>query len=176
MTIEVSYPPHKIDHRTNTDLFLAGTIDMGNSLDWQQHAIDRLTKAFGEYESPWVRNRLRILNPRRADWDSSWEQRMSHPQFLEQVNWELDGIEESDYILFHCEETSLSPVTLMELGLACGGRILDCGCKVFVSCPPNYWRRGNVEIICDRAGIPVYDDLDTTVDEIIKSIWIDWEN
>lgn len=61
-------------------VFLAGSIEMGRALDWQQ----TVEAALDRYPAT-------ILNPRRDDWDTSWEQSIAHPQFAAQVRWELDA-------------------------------------------------------------------------------------
>jgi hypothetical protein len=64
-------------------IFLAGSIEMGQAEQWQQRIVDALSGA-GD---------LVILNPRRDDWDDSWQQRADDPQFSEQVSWELDMLD-----------------------------------------------------------------------------------
>lgn len=53
-------------------VFLAGSIEMGAAVDWQADVIARL-EAWPDSE------RLVVLNPRRPDWDPSWEQDISNP-------------------------------------------------------------------------------------------------
>jgi Nucleoside 2-deoxyribosyltransferase like len=107
---------------------------------------------------------LNFLNPRRDDWDSSWEQKASNPQFSKQVNWELDALEYSDIIVFYFDPKTQSPITLMELGLFAS---YNLGCKpMVVCCPDGFWRKGNVEIVCSRFGINVLN----TFDELVKEM------
>ena len=124
-------------------VFLAGSIEMGMATDWQSEACTR----FKEWN-------LTFFNPRREKWDASWTQEQREDQFNFQVNWELNRLEESDIIfMYFCPETK-SPITLLELGLFAKSR------KMIVCCPPGYWRRGNVEIVCTREDIPFFDDFD----------------
>lgn len=121
---------------TQPSVFLAGSIDQGRAAPWQQTVADALAACA-----------VTILNPRRDDWDASWEQRMDHPQFVAQVTWELDAQERADLIAMYFAPDSYAPITLLELGLfAASGRLLVC-------CPPGYWRKGNVDLICARYGI-----------------------
>lgn len=126
-------------------VFLAGTIEQGNSEDWQsrvgQHIIDNY--------SSWV------LNPRRDGWDPTWEQTIDNPQFKQQVVWELDGLDRANIIIVNLLADSKSPISLMELGLHAPRRIL-----MFVACEPGFWRRGNVQVLCERYHIPLYDNVD----------------
>ena len=83
-------PPYNI--RTldlfGRSIFLAGSIEMGKAIDWQQEIVDLLKD-----------EDVIILNPRRDNWDSSWIQSIDNPQFREQVEWELYGVENATMIL-----------------------------------------------------------------------------
>ncbi len=53
----------------------------------------------------------------------------------------------------HFDPATKAPVTLIELGLfAASGKVIVC-------CPPGYWRRGNVQVVCARYGVPLVDTL-----------------
>src|SRR5574343_1208875 len=124
-------------------LFLAGSIDMGSAIDWQGIIQHRLSG----FE-------IDIFNPRRDAWDASWEQDISNPLFVEQVEWELDQLDAADLIIIYYDPNGKAPISLMEHGLhAKSGKCIVC-------CPPGYWRRGNVQIVCRRYNIPLYDALD----------------
>lgn len=142
MTAKVYKPPQIGDTDGRPSVFLAGSIEMGAAADWQSAA----TTALGDLP-------INIYNPRRDDWDSSWEQEMDNPPFREQVEWEIDHLIRADVRLFYFDPTTKAPVTMMELGLVANRR------NVVVACPPGFWRRGNVQIVCDRYAIPCYDTL-----------------
>ena len=95
-----------------------------------------------------------ILNPRRDDWDSSWEQKESNPQFREQVMWEIKAQEISDTILMYFDPNTKAPITLLELGL-----FADSG-KLVVVCPDGFYRKGNVEVVCKYYKIPLHNELE----------------
>src|SRR3990167_10231965 len=90
-------------------VFLAGSIEMGVAENWQEK-VERLLQGTG-----WT-----ILNPRRDDWDSTWEQKISNRKFYEQVNWELQGIEMSEQAILYFDPTTKSPISLLELGYLAG--------------------------------------------------------
>ena len=147
--MRIVFPPHR-EPATGRSLFLAGTIEMGDSVNWQESAIEFLQQDFNNA-------RLDIYNPRRPEWDSSWEQRETQSQFNDQVNWEMNYLDSSDLVLMHFEETSKSPISLMELGyLGKSGRVI-------VSCPTGFYRRGNIEIFCTRNQIPLHDNLQSAL-------------
>ena len=123
-------------------VFLAGSIEMGMAEDWQrqvERALDDLP--------------VLVLNPRRDAWDASWIQSLSNPQFREQVEWELEAQERASVIGMYFAPATRAPVTLLELGLfARSGKLVVC-------CPEGFWRKGNIEVVCARYGIPLVGDL-----------------
>lgn len=152
--------PEKYDATGKYVIFLAGTIDMGEALDWQKMVEERLS-GLGDW--------LLILNPRRDEWDSSWEQSIDNPQFNEQVTWELDGQKAADLILFvfaiNEEEAkkAKAPITLLELGLYHNKQAVIC-------CPQGFYRKGNVDIVAKRFGIPVYEDFDAMLEDVAAGL------
>lgn len=129
-------------------LFLAGSIEMGEAPPWQ----DDVERAFAGASS------LVLLNPRRDDWDASWPQSADDPRFKGQVDWELEAQERADLIVMYFAPTTRAPITLLELGLAArSGRLVVC-------CPEGFWRRGNVQVVCDRYRVPMVDDLTALID------------
>jgi hypothetical protein len=128
-------------------VFLAGSIEMGKAEDWQ--AV--IPKIFKD------RDNLTFFNPRRDDWDSSWEQKESNPQFSEQVNWEMNKLDECNLIFMYFSPETKSPISLLELGL-----YAESG-KMIVCCPDGFWRKGNVDIVCSRYNVPVYNTLESAI-------------
>ncbi len=117
-------------------IFLAGSIEMGAAEPWQDALIPTLRETGAT-----------ILNPRRAAWDASWVQALENPVFREQVEWELAAQELATVVLMYFAPTTRAPVTLLELGLlARSGKLVVC-------CPPGYWRKGNVDVVCARHGV-----------------------
>jgi hypothetical protein len=131
-------------------IFLAGSIEMGAAGEWQKFAIGNLRSLLSNPDVP----EAVIFNPRRDDWDDSWVQSVHNANFNEQVNWELDNIEKADVVFFYFEEKTMSPITLLELGLCIGMKK-----KMVVAAHPDYQRNGNIRITCMRARIPVHKSL-----------------
>jgi len=138
--------PNLIPDSPLPKVFLAGSIEMGAAQEWQEHAAQLLAK-----------ENVIVLNPRRDDWDSTWIQTKENPKFREQVEWELSAMEQADYIVFYFDPTTKSPISLMEIGLNASKG------KLFVVCPEGYWRKGNVDIVCERYGFPQFASLDEMV-------------
>jgi hypothetical protein len=145
VSLTVVHAPHAWSDAGET-LFLAGSIEMGAASAWQ----DRVIAALGD-------RALTILNPRRPDWDSSWRQSIDDVRFKEQVDWELDGLERATRIAMYFDPATRAPVTLCELGLvARSGRLV-------VACPDGFWRKGNVEVVCARYGVPLLPSLEALI-------------
>ena len=58
------------------------------------------------------------------------------------------------YVEAYPEPDTKAPITLLELGLFAGSG------KLIVCCPAGFWRKGNVEVVCRRFGVPMVADLD----------------
>lgn len=129
-------PPMRIKSAIPNSVFLAGSIEMGNAENWQELVIKALSKHEGF-----------ILNPRRSYWDSSIEQNIKSPQFYEQVSWELTALDNSEIVAMYLDPNTKSPISLLELGLYANTN------KMIVCCPDGFWRKGNVDIVCERFNI-----------------------
>lgn len=146
--IKAPYPLAGIE--TRFSVFLAGSIEMGIAENWQE----RIERELQDMET------ICILNPRRDDWDSSWKQDIGDPQFNEQVNWELSAMESANLIVFYFSPETKSPVSMLELGLfARSGKILVC-------CPEGFWRKGNVDIVCQKYGAEQVNTLEEMIQKI----------
>jgi len=144
--------PHDISNidPTKETVFLAGSIEQGKAIDWQEEVSIRL------------KERYNILNPRRENWDDTWEQDIRNKEFYHQVNWELDALEEADIIILYLQGNTYSPISLLELGLFARTK------KIRLTCDDQFWRKGNVDIVCERYGIQKYtclDDIITTLND-----------
>lgn len=146
--------PQRLDEIafTGKTVFLAGSIEMGSAENWQERVVESLRYVTGV-----------ILNPRRDDWDSSWEQDISNDKFREQVEWELTAMEQADQILMYFSPGTKSPITLLELGLFAESD------KLVVCCPVGFWRKGNVDVVCERYGVRRVADIESLVRVVRES-------
>lgn len=137
----IYFPPSEIKEkdRVKYTVFLAGSIEMGVAYDWQSELSTDLETIPD----------LMVLNPRRKEWDNSWKQDIKNPKFREQVDWELDGIKMADTCIFYLDPKTKSPITLMELGKY--SEMIRLEKKMIICCPEGFYRKGNVDIVVDRA-------------------------
>lgn len=148
MSIQI-IKPNSVDQAIDNKVtvFLAGSIEMGLAEDWQS----RIERELSQYD-------VTVFNPRRDDWDSSWTQEQSNPQFNAQVNWEMNRLGECDIMFMYFSPETKSPISLLELGAY--GNIHR---EVVVCCPEGFWRKGNVDIFCTRNDIPLFDNLEDAI-------------
>jgi hypothetical protein len=147
MLAQVIKPTHKDQkEKHRLTVFLAGSIEMGKAEDWQV----RIEQELSNFE-------VTIFNPRRDDWDSSWEQKATNPEFNHQVNWEMNRLNDASIIFMYFSPDTKSPISLLELGLHADEH------NMIVCCPDGFWRKGNVEIVCHRHRIPLHNDLDNAI-------------
>jgi len=132
-------------------IFLGGSIEMGSVEDWQEEISLYISEHLDA-------DKFCILNPRRKNWDSSWQQSKDHPFFRGQVEWELLGLEKAKTIIMYLHPETKAPISLLELGLhAQSGKLL-------VVCPCGYWRKGNVDIVCERYGVLQFETLNAAIE------------
>lgn len=144
--------PENIEARSASlpSVFLAGSIEMDKAVDWQKDCEAVLGSSHN------------VFNPRRAFWDSSWKQEASNPQFNEQVNWELNALEQADTIIMYFAEGTKSPISLLEFGL-----YAQSG-KMKVVCHQDFWRKGNIDVVCARYNVPQYETLTELLTELTQ--------
>lgn len=145
-------PPH-MTYRDNVKelaIFLAGSIEMGAAENWQ-----------AKIEYAMKDRNVLLLNPRRDDWDSSWKQEISNNHFFGQVEWETAALEYADVIAMYFDPNTKSPISLLELGLfATSGKMIVC-------CPEGFWRKGNVDFICNKYNIETAPTIEDLVNKLI---------
>lgn len=164
LSMKLLKPVDNINDTQGTTIFLGGSIDMGSAENWQDIFIDKL-----KYRD------CTIYNPRRDDWDSSWEQKpIPGTPFYEQVTWELNAQSNSNILVYYFADGSQSPITLLELGTF-GFEPFSWGQapaekRIFVYCTEKFYRYGNVKITCDYHNVPVYNGRDQMIEDIRRAI------
>src|SRR5262249_62280680 len=111
--------PASFELARRRSVILTGPIEMGRPERWH----DRVEAALADLD-------VVLLNPRRDDWDDSWQQTIRDDRFREQVEWELAAQEQATLVAMYFAPDTRAPVTLLEVGLLAQSR------KLIVSCPP----------------------------------------
>ena len=116
-------------------VFLAGTIDNGDSSNWQEDLINKCKDL-----------NVTFFNPRRKE----WIQNPTSEDMEYQIKWEQEHLDSADIIIMCLLDNSKSPISLLELGLyAQSGKLL-------VFCNKAFYRYDNVRLTCQKYNIPLY--------------------
>jgi hypothetical protein len=131
-------------------VFLAGSIEMDKAVDWQKKCEEMLSAKYN------------IFNPRRNEWNSDWEQSITNAKFKEQVDWELNALEKADIIIMFFANNTKSPISLLEFGLYAQSK------KMKVVVEEDFWRKGNIDVVCEKYSIQQYKSLEELLQNLIK--------
>lgn len=134
-------------------VFLSGSIEKGGT-NWRSLISEELSDA-----------EVTILNPHREDWDETWGEDLTDDHFRQQVNWELDMMEAADVQAVYFAKATDAPITLLEFGIQA-----KTGAKTVVCCPNGYKKKGNVQAVCEKYGIPFTENLQDFVEALKKKL------
>ncbi|KAJ4994362.1 hypothetical protein SVAN01_00191 [Stagonosporopsis vannaccii] len=149
------YKPPARPKITKPSVILYGTIESDPDADWQTSLAASLSHLPVE-----------IINPRCDAWDHTWAEDVSDARFKEQVEWEMDHAKIADVIAFYFKPGTPTPITLLELGMYAGTG------KAVVCCPKGFYKRGNVQIVCQRYGIELLESL-AELQETVKGLLLE---
>lgn len=135
-------------------VFLAGTIDDGQSANWQRELINKIYSGLPD--------NVIVFNPRRDNWNKN----ANVDTLREQINWEQEHLLNSSIIVMVLLDDSKSPVSLMELGEFCDSQ------KIVVFCTENFYRFENIKDLCERFEIPLFEtnDINEIADKVVEII------
>ena len=128
----------------NKSVFLAGTIDNGDSLNWQDKTIIELINLGFNCD---------IYNPRVEHWNPN----ATKEEVEYQIKWEQNHLDNADLIVMVLLDDSKSPISLLELGLYAKSK------KIVVFCTTNFYRWDNVRLTCDKYNIELIQDLNPLI-------------
>lgn len=131
-------------------VYLAGAIDMGAAVDWQAQVIAALADIPD----------LVLFNPRRAQFTPGME--------TEQILWELDAFDTVNLILLWFPKDAKAPISFFEAGL-----FMDSG-KMIIGAQRGFYRRRNLELTCQRHGVPLYHALGDMIEVVRRECRKPW--
>ena len=144
--MNIKRPHDKHSLSTGNSIFLAGTTDEDISRNWQSTVERELFDLD-----------VTILNPKRDTWFTSKDQTVNNVDFKSQVEWELEGLERADLVLLCLMGGSQSPISLIEFGLTAKEE------KLIIYCEKDFWKYGNIEVVCNRYEIPMAKSIDELI-------------
>ena len=125
-------------------VFLAGTIDNGDSLNWQDKVIIELINLGIDCE---------IYNPRREHWNTN----PTKEELEKQIEWEQNHLDSANVIAMVLLDDSKSPISLLELGLYAKEN------KLIVFCTSKFYKFDNVRMTCKKYNIELVQDLNPLI-------------
>lgn len=153
-TVTMIMPPNNEDsYDLGKMVFLTGTIDGGKSDNWQRKFYKVLKEK--------CQQKITIFNPRRDEWPDNHSSEVRN-----QIRWEHEHLDKADIIVMNILPDSKSPITLMEMGM-----FAESG-KLMVFCQKDFYRYDNVDMVCKRYNIPLYNhnNIDKMVDAFLSRI------
>jgi hypothetical protein len=73
-------------------------------------------------------------------------------------------LEAADAIAMHMAPDKDAPISLLEMGLFARSG------KMIVACPEGFYKRGNVQVVCQRFGVELVNSLEELVEGIVRRI------
>jgi len=145
--------PEEIDlENTDFKLYLGGSIDKKYGSPWHRNIISFISSKLGR------ESKLTIYNPKREEWDKDWP--ADSKVIDEQALWELKAMEHADLIFMFFESSCSSSVGMMQLGLNAKEG------KLVVVCERHFWKKRDVDVICETYGVPRYDSIAVGIGEV----------
>lgn len=132
-------------------IFTAGSIEQGKAIEWQEAFFNEINKMKPTPD-------VAIFNPRRDNWDPSWNTADHKPQLLEQIEWELEHLEEANLIVMYLQPGTVSPVSLIEFGLFARA-VYVMKKQMIVLCPDGFHVKANVNAVCQYYDITMAKDM-----------------
>lgn len=113
-------------------IFLAGSIDQPARNNWRELAIAHIQTSW--FSASNNQDSITIYSPRRSD--NEWTVDMEN----EQAAWDMSMLSMVDYVILHLTGTTISPVSLLELGLFARNP------NLYLSIDDSYMRKHVVEL------------------------------
>jgi hypothetical protein len=149
--VEIKPPSDMLADKDKFGIFVAGSIEQGKAIEWQKHFYDEICKM-----RP-VPNVI-IYNPRRDNWDNTWDQSSENKILQEQIEWELEHLEKAHLVVMFLQPGTMSPISLLELGLYARD-VYAMKKQMIVLCPEGFHRKANVDVTCMYYDIPMAKDM-----------------
>lgn len=136
LLLTVATPPSLFFPTSGVKIFLAGSIITGKN-NWRDKAAEHIKQHWFDNEEN--SDNITIYNPVRTE---KWTDDLEN----EQMTWDTSMISVADYVILHLTGSSVSPVSLLELGL------LSNDPRLFVSMDDSYVKNNIVKLYYSRYG------------------------
>lgn len=141
-----------------TSIFLAGATNVA----WRETFLAGLRGLHSTGETPYPSTT--VYDPFQPNWTADWKEDLGDGRFKRQLEWELEKQDNAAIVAVFFDGRSQSPVSLLEFGLCARSG------KAVVGCDRGFWKRGNVQAVCQRYGVPMADDLNGLVTLVLDKL------
>lgn len=147
MTDVLVAPTHYTNwYKTVHSVFLAGAIDMGSAVNWQ----DQVTELVQGHS-------LVVFNPRRSEFTAD--------TLDEQIKWELEHLDKATTVFMWFPKDAKAPVAMLETGL-----FLNSG-RLIVGAEDGFYRRRNLELTCEYCKVPLYNTIGLCIAALLRRVY-----
>ena len=143
MNLEIK--KRKLDNTKQKFIFLAGSIDNSKN-NWRNYQM----KKFKYYS---------YFDPTNYNFSS-----LNNQEMINHINWEFTAMEKADIILLNLLPNSLSPISLVELGLYVSSK------KIIIVCPKEFYKSTYVYALCKKYNSIIFEKLEEVTEEIFENI------
>ena len=128
-------------------IFLAGSMAAKSEVNWRQTISTNLQEKY------------HFIDPTNPNHDV-----LNDAQMREHIKWEFDGMKRADYIIMNFLRDSLSPISLVELGMNINNE------KLIVICPKEFYKWRYIDTLCKEHNTPIFNQLEEILNGEIDTI------
>ncbi|ROW09391.1 hypothetical protein VMCG_02330 [Cytospora schulzeri] len=143
-----------------TSVFLAGA----TNIPWRKTFLTILSGLHSTTTGETPYPNITVYDPFQPNWTGDWKEDLGDRRFKTQVEWELERQDRATTIAVFFPKGTEAPISLLELGMCARSG------KAVVGCDKDYWKRGNVEAVCQRYSIPMASDLDELATLVLSKL------
>lgn len=118
-------------------IFLAGSMVTEPEVNWRQTVVNNLQESY------------HFLDPTNPNHNS-----LGDVEMREHIKWEFNGLRIADYIILNFLPDSLSPISMVELGMYIATR------KLIVVCPKEFYKWRYIDTLCKEYNTPIFNQLE----------------
>lgn len=129
-------------------IFLAGSMAAKSEINWRQTVVDELQESY------------HFLDPTNPNHDT-----LEDLEMRKHIKWELDELKKADYIIMNFLPDSLSPISMVELGMYIATN------KLIVVCPKEFYKWRYIDTLCKEYNTPIFNQLEEVLTGDIDNIF-----
>ncbi|MDG1333826.1 MAG: nucleoside 2-deoxyribosyltransferase domain-containing protein [Crocinitomicaceae bacterium] len=142
-------PPNDISQipQDRASVFLAGSMATTRKNNWRQTATRTFQAAYHFFDP---------TNPRHNN--------LNDEEMRNHIKWELEAMKLSDIIILNFLPDSLSPISLVEIGMYISSN------KLVVVCPKEFYKWRYIDTLCNEYNTPIFNQLEDVLNGDLDTI------